>query len=180
MTLLIKVIKIIREILIKISPPSKKNICYYPNFKNNLDLSNHYYRALWYFPQQRKKNYEIIFPMAFNLKKNLKKPNYFYKENFPSKHTKFTKFPTTKLKDFLCSDVILTWKEKDTFALKIARKLDIPIVNIETTSKKSIEYGNYPKVIWKYFLTGKERKLEEEKQKKTFFRNPRDYQKEKL
>lgn len=147
-------------------------VIYYPQFKSDKDLTNHYYRARWYItPQNNKK---IFFSTYSNVKKTSVAPPYFMK-NYPNNGDSIVinKNKILFLLYLMLSPNILIWKEEPRskwsrrFFILFWSMFKRHITNIETESKVSKEWSSYCGFSWRKLLTNKERKelIDESKEK---------------
>jgi len=137
---------------------NRGEITYFPKFADENSLSNHYYRAAWYFPYKKGliNNINLYTTNGAELGEC---PKYMGCSNKKTEHIKLKTGKFAYLFSLLTSDVVLLWQNDcHSWWLKLLKLCGITIINVDTTDLSSKEYGTYPGIIWRNLLTNKERK----------------------
>ena len=125
--------------------------CYVQTFKENDQFINHYFRACWYLPKYE--NIKIIFFTKLSKPSIDDLPAYFCSDfNKDTSHIILV-HPNLKFFYFLFATVFISWDQKRTVSF-IKNKA----INLDTNDLDSKEYGKYASLIWKYYLSSKDRK----------------------
>ena len=127
-------------------------ITFYPPFRDELELSSHFYRAAWYLPYYR----ETIRKVYLYAKKStgLRCPDYMAEPESLPTHISLLSFSFSYAVKLISSKVILLWSSDSCspFWLRLFKSLGITLVNVDTHDLESKEYGAYPGIIWRYLL----------------------------
>jgi len=131
---------------------SSKTVAYYPLFKKSSDLTSHYYRASWYLPHVRGRLEKVVFPSARHTQVGVR-PEYMGSERTESDHLHISGNFFAVWFYILTSPVILTWTGKNSRLLSVLQRLGTHVVDVDTDSLESREYGAYCDLVWRYFTT---------------------------
>lgn len=139
----------------------KKNledkIVYYPYFDSSDELTNHYYRACWYFPKEKNHCGEVD---LYIQKKVIlqEKPEYMGATNVSKDHIKIKEDISRLVKAAETAKVVLIWKKCEESFIEKLKSKGVTVINIATNDEDAIEYGRYCDLIWRYFKTDGEKK----------------------
>ncbi len=133
------------------------DIVYYPSFDSSEELTNHYYRACWYFPAQNNECTAVYFYKKEDVVLN-SRPEYMGKSNVSTEHI-VVQTDIARLKRAAeNARVVLLWKECDKSFVDTLKQRGVVVVNVATNDETAIEYGRYCDLIWRYFKSDKEKK----------------------
>lgn len=146
-----------------ISSWSKKirpQVTFYPAFRSHGELSSHFTRACWYLPSVPGVLDNVYLFRGLGCSKKPERPPYMCASPRSTSHITVRKGFCSLLRELFSSRVVLVWKNTPSFFLYLVKVFGIPVVNIDTEDEKSVEYGNYCGLFWRYLLTHEERYLE--------------------
>lgn len=137
---------------------NRGKITYFPKFNDKGSLSNHYYRATWYFPFKKGLINSVNLYTTNNAELG-ECPKYMGCSNKKVSHVRLRTGKVAYLLSLLKSDVVLLWQgDCNSWWLKFLKLSGVTIINVDTTDLSSKEYGTYPGIIWRNLLTNNERK----------------------
>ncbi|MZI95796.1 glycosyltransferase, partial [Vibrio sp. CAIM 722] len=159
MSILMKASKFLLVKLNNFFVSKNKKVTYYPRFRSDNDLNNHYFRAAWYLPFKEGVLEYVCFNVAYNNNKPVCNPSMGdYSNN--SDHVKIENGKLKFLFSLFSSKVVLVWDSSasNTPIYKLLAVIGVKLINIDTTDLKSKEYGEYPGIMWRHLLTNKQRR----------------------
>jgi len=136
----------------------KPAIVYYPRFKTQDELTNHYYRAAWYCPPQT----SVLENVYFFCKRNkiitpTNPPPYMSSNYGHFSHLILKTGLSTFIKALLHSRLILVWKNYKPLIWKALKYLGFQAVHVDTQDLSAIEYGKYCGLYWHFLLSPEEK-----------------------
>lgn len=146
--------KKLKELLQKGQEPK---IVYYPEFDSGEELTNHYFRACWYFPAQNNHCKEVHMYRKAGVVLE-ERPKHMGSSNVPVDHIKVKADVLRLKKDAESARVVLVWKKCDDHFISGLKQRGITIVNVDTNDENAVEYGRYCDLIWRYFKSDEEKK----------------------
>jgi hypothetical protein len=130
---------------------------YYPQFTNQSELDNHYFRARWYIAPRRL-NSETAFYCSADCKKPTTPPEYMAKRSYDESHLKILYSKLKVILLFFRSENIILWRQsQNDWKVKIICSfLKKNIINLDTNDPSASEFGRYCDFSWKNSLTRQE------------------------
>lgn len=143
-----------------------EDICFYPEFSNADEFTNHYHRASWYLSGQDVDAGKVFFATDFTERDVGPLPSYFGSQGFDSQNFEIIRPGAAYLDALVSSKTIVVWRPLSPGLKSYLSGLlgGANVALVATDDNSSAEYGSYCRTVWQALPKNKKLRLLEESQ----------------